>query len=372
MAQKANVTLVDAGGIVNPVTGGVGQAVDGQTVVAGDVVLLIHPPNGDAYAGPWVAAVGAWTRATDWDGPADITLGDEWYVEDGVEYTGTKWHFDDDAVPTSLNTDLLTISQLTRRRALDTGSGISISGTTPPVISWTAPSDVESTFYEGLRLVYLSATSIRIEAGAAYIPASGVANAETDTDLTGLTLTASTMYYLYAYDAGGGVLAFDAPSTQAPTTTPYRGGARTKGPDGSPDLTRRYVGQLFASATNTVAKFIHRLPGTIIYDVATGASPYRVADNSLTGASYLARSCSPVVPPTSRRAIARMNNTAGATIVQIGDTAGAVDRYTVSANTFWIDDNLILNSSQQFYFRYSAGAPATGLTVDILGYHFEA
>lgn len=298
MAQKANVKLVDAGGIINPVTGGVGQAVDGQTVAAGDKVLLVHPPNGDAYAGPWVAASGAWTRATDWDDPAEIALGDEWYVEDGTEYTGTKWHFDDSAVPTSLNTDLLTISQLTRRRALAKGSGINISGTTPPVISWTAPSDVESTFIEGLEIEWLSANSIRVKNGAVYIPTSGVADIDTDLDLTGLTLTGSTWYYLYAYDAGGGVLAVDPPSTQAPVTTPYRGKARAKGPDVGSDLTRRYIGAVYATAANTMRRFVN-LPNSFTKWLVSQDGGARVFNRTTTLQTATDDSITALCPPTA-------------------------------------------------------------------------
>lgn len=255
MPQKTNTRLVDADGVVNPVTGGVGQAVDGQTIVAGYTVLLIHPPNGDSYAGPWVAAAGAWTRATDWDTTGDITPGDWWYIEQGAEFQGTTWHFEDTVAPTTLNTDPLTIGMFSRRRALEQGTGISISGTTPPVVTWTAPSDVQSTFIEGLKVEYLTANSIRIHAGACYIPTTGICTVDTDIDLTGLVLTASTWYYLYAYDAGGGVLAVDPPSTVAPVTIPYRSEARTKGPDVTPDSTRRLIGALFASATNTIRRF---------------------------------------------------------------------------------------------------------------------
>ena len=58
LAEKASVRLIDVNGVINPLVGGVGQAVDGTTVAAGDEVLLVSPPNGSAYAGPYVAATG--------------------------------------------------------------------------------------------------------------------------------------------------------------------------------------------------------------------------------------------------------------------------------------------------------------------------
>lgn len=385
MPQKTNVKYVDADGVVNPVTGGVGQAVDGQTIVAGDAVLLVHPPNGDAYAGPWIAATGAWSRATDWDVPADITLGDEWYVEDGAEYTGTKWHFDDDAVPTSLNTDLLTISQLTRRRALEQGSGISISGTTPPLITWTAPSDVENTFIEGLRVEYLTANSLRIGNGACFIPTSGVVNADTDIDITGMTLTASTWYYLYAYDAGGGVLAVEY-SNVAPVTTPYRGAARAKGPDVGSDLTRRYIGAVYASATNTIRRF-SRMSGSFTKWVVSQDGATRVV-NGATNTTTASVDISAVCPPTARGVDASgwLNNANGATTLfitasgdglqTVGTASGAgqliVGPHNAANAVRMMNSGPIALAGLQALHYYQSDTGASRLHhVDVRGYYEE-
>ena len=331
MPEQASVRLCDAYGIINPVTGGVGQAVDGETVAVGDEVLLINPPNGDAYAGPYVAAVGAWARRGDWDTVAEIEPYDWWNVREGGEFEGTKWQYEDTEAPTTLNVDLLTIGLWGRRRALEEGDGINIEGTTPPLINWEDPSELNLSFIEGLKLEYVSATSVRIKAGACVLPTGSVINTTSDITLSGLTLTASTLYYIYGYDVGGGVLGVDPPSLQRPATA-YRGNARAKGggtggaldnanPDTEPDLTRRHIGTIYASATNVVQRFIVH-PDDFVQYITDYEAGNTIISTGTSNTSNATRTAS-TVPLTTHEALIHYFPGAGAPgAIAYADTGG--------------------------------------------------
>ena len=306
--------------------------------------------------------------------------GDWWYIREGSEKWGWTYHFENSSQLATINTTSLTIGPRSRRRVEEPGGGIDISGTTPPMISWNAPSDVESTFIEGLQLEYLSANSLRIKAGAAYIPLTGVADMSADLDFTGLTLTANTWYYLYCHDAGGGVLGIDPPSTVAPNTTPYRGNARSKGPDVEPDLTRRYIPNSAircSSVANTLLRFEKQGNFT---KYQTDLVTTRVLNAGAASANTLI-ACAAFIPPTTTLGEFQFhgdytNTNRNYYFHTPGDglsPAAAQGQYTVSVTGGTtlprLSGPLFTDSSQQI--EYGGGGAGANVSIYVSGYWEE-
>ena len=94
-------------------------AIDGVTVVAGDRVLVKNqtlPANNGIY----VAASGAWTRATDADTSAKFTVGFQVAVREGTNNANTYWHMTTGPTGFTLGTTGITITLLQQKRI---GSG---------------------------------------------------------------------------------------------------------------------------------------------------------------------------------------------------------------------------------------------------------
>lgn len=66
------------------------QTIDGVAVVAGDRVLVAGQTTG-SQNGIYVAASGAWTRATDCDTGNNYTTAAFTFVEEGTSYAGSQW-----------------------------------------------------------------------------------------------------------------------------------------------------------------------------------------------------------------------------------------------------------------------------------------
>jgi hypothetical protein len=156
----------------------------------------------------------------------------------------------------------------------------------------------------GLRLQWDSATVLRCLTGAAYVP-SRIENLQVATEITKTlpAVTANTRYYVYLYHTG------TAPdieiSAQAPVTTTFAGKARIKGPDATPDNTRRYIGMILANAAGTgMYKFRHTIDDTVWYLEDLTTAPFEVLNNgrAITETNV---SCAAVVPPHCR--IAELN-----------------------------------------------------------------
>lgn len=102
--------------------------IDGITVVAGDRVLVKNQSTGSAN-GIYVAASGAWTRATDVDENAEVTAGLAVMVTEGTTQADTQWVLStNDAIV--VGTTALTFVQMGAGSAYTQGTGISISGNT--------------------------------------------------------------------------------------------------------------------------------------------------------------------------------------------------------------------------------------------------
>lgn len=112
-ATTANITLSGA------------QTIDGVSVVAGDRVLVKAQSTASAN-GIYVAAVGAWTRATDFDASAE-TLGTGTFVSEGTTLGNSVWLLTTDG-PITLGTTSLTFTQIGAGTTYTGGTGISVAG----------------------------------------------------------------------------------------------------------------------------------------------------------------------------------------------------------------------------------------------------
>jgi phage-related tail fiber protein len=112
-ATTANITLSGA------------QTIDGVSVIAGDRVLVKDQSTGSAN-GIYVAASGAWTRATDFDASSEL-LGAAVFVSEGTANGNSQWQMTTDG-PITIGTTALVWAQVGGGTSYSAGNGISISG----------------------------------------------------------------------------------------------------------------------------------------------------------------------------------------------------------------------------------------------------
>ncbi len=102
--------------------------IDGVTVVAGDRVLVKDQSTGSAN-GIYIAASGAWTRATDCDANAEVTAGMFIFVEEGTSNQDTGWVLTTNGTIT-IGTTALTFQQFTGLGQIVAGTGLTKTGNT--------------------------------------------------------------------------------------------------------------------------------------------------------------------------------------------------------------------------------------------------
>lgn len=112
-ATAANITLTGA------------QTIDGVGVVAGDRVLVKNQTAG-AENGIYVAAAGAWTRATDFDAASEVG-GAAVFVSEGAANGNSQWQMTTDD-PVTVGTTALVWAQVGGGASYTAGSGIVIDG----------------------------------------------------------------------------------------------------------------------------------------------------------------------------------------------------------------------------------------------------
>jgi len=111
-ATTANITLSGA------------QSIDGVSVIAGDRVLVKNQTTGSTNS-IYLAAAGAWTRATDFDTAAEA-LGAATFVSEGTTQGNSVWLQTTDA-PITLNTTALVFTQIGAGSSYTAGNGVLIS-----------------------------------------------------------------------------------------------------------------------------------------------------------------------------------------------------------------------------------------------------
>lgn len=219
-------------------------------------------------------------------------------------------------------------------------------------------SDAFGTYIAGLELEWVSNTQIQARSGSAWVPSlSRVLDVPNAISATVTTPTNATWYYAYLTSTGTLEL-----STQAPNA-PYKGSARIKGPSGTPDNTRRYLGAVRTADTgNRFMNFSSRL-GFVRYLENTAVAPFNILVSGVA-TSLVGVSCTAVVPPTSTRMFARRFATGGNVFFShLGVTPTEIAAYTASD----ADTTIELHSSQAFQYRMTAG----NLSVYVYGYYEE-
>lgn len=112
-ATTANITLSGA------------QTIDGVGVIAGDRVLVKDQSAGSGN-GIYLAAAGAWTRATDFDAAAEV-LGATVFVSEGTTNGNSQYKMTTDA-PITLGTTALVWAQVGGGTSYTAGNGVTITG----------------------------------------------------------------------------------------------------------------------------------------------------------------------------------------------------------------------------------------------------
>lgn len=202
-------------------------------------------------------------------------------------------------------------------------------------------------YVRGLQLQWVSGTALTVGTGSAYIPSLGTSlDVPAAVALTGLSLTASTLYHVYLYSNAG------TPALEVVTTSPapaYRGTARTK----TGDTTRRYLGSVYNLATGGLAPFIHDLATSKIQILqAPFGGPFMVLNGGQATAQTNV-SCAAVVSPSAVTVSLQVINGATASGVLNFGASGFTSYQNLDFNQRgWVE--IPLNSSLQFSYNYSA------------------
>jgi hypothetical protein len=101
-------------------------AIDGVTPVANDRILVKNQTT-TSQNGIYVAAAGAWARATDADATGDITGGSFVFVEEGATQGDTGWVVNSNGTPT-IGTDPILWTQFSSAGVPTAGIGLSQAG----------------------------------------------------------------------------------------------------------------------------------------------------------------------------------------------------------------------------------------------------
>lgn len=102
------------------------QTIDGVTVIGGDRVLVASQTTA-SQNGIYVAASGAWTRATDADEGTEFNPARQIFVQSGTMYANTGWSVGNTSQPV-VGTDPITFVQVSGAASYTAGNGLSLTG----------------------------------------------------------------------------------------------------------------------------------------------------------------------------------------------------------------------------------------------------
>ncbi|MBD3904488.1 hypothetical protein NAL32_07565 [Chryseobacterium sp. Ch-15] len=120
VATTANITLSGA------------QTIDGVSVVAGNRILVKNQTAGAAN-GIYIAATGAWTRATDADSSDELKSGTFILIQEGSVNADSGWVLSTDGIIT-IGTTVLTFAQFSGAGQITAGTGMTKNGNTLDVV----------------------------------------------------------------------------------------------------------------------------------------------------------------------------------------------------------------------------------------------
>ena len=216
----------------------------------------------------------------------------------------------------------------------------------------------------GLKLSWVSASSVSVGTGAASLPSGGLLSVTAAITVSGIALGASAWGHAYLY-SNAGVAAVEVVTT-APAL--YFGTAYQK----TADATRRYLGSVRTDAAGNVINFLHVMPNTIRYRNNVIGSPNRVLSAGAATASTSV-SAATVAPVTSRLLWARLTNTHATVNTLFGSSDGLTPTAAQGSELISAakekDAPLPLDAAQAFLYINDAAGGST--YVDTLGYVFE-
>lgn len=126
---KESVRVATSGNITLSGT----QTIDGVAVVAGDRVL-VKGQTSASENGIYVAAAGAWSRATDADEPSELNAGTFVFVEEGTSGGDTGWVVSTNN-PVVIGTDAMNWTQFSGAGVITAGTGLAQDGTVFSVVA---------------------------------------------------------------------------------------------------------------------------------------------------------------------------------------------------------------------------------------------
>jgi hypothetical protein len=224
---------------------------------------------------------------------------------------------------------------------------------------------IPADYISGLKMVWISSTSISVSSGAAVLASTGSLLTNSATLTLTPSLAASTFYHVYLYN-NAGTTAIEAVTT-APAA-PYFGTARAK----TGDTGRRYLGSILTDASGNIYPFVHS-GNRISYAMNAALAPFRAlaggAATTLTSVST-----SGVIPITATSGQIRFQNNSA-----IAAAFGPGTPYSTSITTVPPQLNSgpglvlafdeVLGTDQSFVYGYSATGGS--LYADVLGYTYE-
>ena len=187
-ATTGNITLSGA------------QSIDGVSVIAGDRVLVKAQSTGSGN-GIYLAASGAWTRATDFDAASEL-VGASCFVSEGTTLGNSVWVLTTDA-PITLGTTSLVFVQTNGGTSYTAGNGVTITGGVVAVDPAVTARKASATIGDGAATT-ITAThnlntqdvvvSVREVSGNAVVLADVVANGVNTVQITFGTAPTSGQY----------------------------------------------------------------------------------------------------------------------------------------------------------------------------------
>lgn len=227
-------------------------------------------------------------------------------------------------------------------------------------------------FIAGLQLEWVSASSVRVGTGSAWVSGTGRLKVSAAITVSSISLGASAWGHVYLYSNTG------AAAVEVVTTAPVSAGFGSAYQK-TGDATRRYLGSVRTDGSGNILNFYHYSGNRIRY--RTDINTQLVLNNG-TATAEANVSCAGFVPVTSRVALLHlMQSATNATNLWLGAGTGASDDSVAPPTTAlgvvgtggqkdWMGD-VLLNASQQFSYAYSVAPTGGGGYAYVYGYMFD-
>lgn len=223
------------------------------------------------------------------------------------------------------------------------------------------PSDYISA--NGLRLIWVSSSSIQVTTGSCVIPSTGKTETYTSAlTISSISLGASTWGHVYAFDNAG------TPAVECVTTapaSPYQGSARAK----TGDTTRRYIGSVKSDASGNLIQFVIDSFNEFRWLIGNATAPLRCLSNGKSTVSTSV-SLAGAMPITATHAILSTVNSDTSIFANLSNpfaTSTTVIGIPPQGSLGTVITTFPTDASQNVSYFYSS-LPANGLYIDCVGF----